>query len=280
MDMIHRAPMLASRFLAVLCLVAACVCGAQAQTLPYHADPSAREDAFEVESVPAIRFLTSTGFPPFNYRDAEGELIGFHVDLARAICAVLEISCTVQAWPWDQVADALAGNQGDALLAGLTMNRITAERFDFSSIYLMLPGRFVTRAGDAPAFRVDALANERIAVREGSAHARFLSDYLPEAEPVAFETEIAALEAVRDEEVGAYFGDGLRAAFWLNENDGCCDFAGEPYFNRRLFGAGFAAAVPAGRGQVRAAINFALHRLKSNGKLDELYLRWFPVSFY
>ncbi len=278
--MIHRALMFVSRVIAALCFLAMCALGAQAQTLPYHADPSAREDAFDTGSIPAIRFLTSTGFPPFNYRDSDGELIGFHVDLARAICDVLEISCTVQAWPWDQVADALASNQGDALLAGLTMNRITAERFDFSSIYLMLPGRFVTRVEDAPGFDIDDLAGTRIAVREGSAHAQFLADDVGAAEAVPFETEVAALEALREGDIDVYFGDGMRAAFWINENNGCCDFAGEPYFNPRLFGPGFTAAVPAGRGQVRTAINFALQRLKRNDKLDELYLRWFPVSFY
>ena len=35
-------------------------------------------------AVPAIRFLTTADFPPFNYRDESGELVGFNVDLARA----------------------------------------------------------------------------------------------------------------------------------------------------------------------------------------------------
>ena len=70
-----------------------------AQALPYHADPSARDIAPGLAAVPAIRFLTTADFPPFNYRDADGQLIGFNVDLARAICEDLSIACTIQAWP-------------------------------------------------------------------------------------------------------------------------------------------------------------------------------------
>ena len=94
--------------------------------------------------VPAIRFLTSADFPPFNYRDETGQLTGFNYDLAKEICAILEVACTVQAWPFEQLPDALADNQGDALIAGLAISDETAARFDFSNPYLMLPARFVT----------------------------------------------------------------------------------------------------------------------------------------
>lgn len=253
---------------------------AMAQNLPFHTDPSAREAAPDLTMVPAIRFLTSIDFPPFNYRDAGGQLIGFHVDLSKAICAELDISCTVQAWPWEQVGDALADNQGDVLLAGLSINATNAERFDFSHIYMMLPARFVTTADAVRNFSPDQLTDKRVAVRAGTSHARFLSKYLPDVRQVDFATEVEALTAMQGGDTDAYFGDAMRASFWLNENPDCCAFAGEAYFNSTFFGQGLAAAIPAGRGAVREAFDYALTRLQKNGKLDELYLRWFPVSFY
>ncbi|UJQ93031.1 transporter substrate-binding domain-containing protein [Mariluticola halotolerans] len=268
------------RVLISLCFLLGFSAAALAQALPFHADPSAREEAADLAGVPAIRFLTSADFPPFNYRDDGGELVGFHIDLAKAICTVLDVSCTVQAWPWDQVADALASNQGDVLLAGLAIDEISAEQFDFSSLYLMLPGRFVTMRDVAADFTATMPGDKKIAVRDGSAHARFLQANMPARELVPFDNEILALEAVREGEVDAYFGDAMRASFWLNESGNCCAFAGDPYFSPHWFGEGLAAAIPAGRGNVRNAVNTALAQLKRNGKLDELYLRWFPVSFY
>lgn len=274
----HIAPMtaLAAAVLTALLMAAP----APGQGLPSHADPSAREDLPDLAEVPAIRFLTTADFPPFNYRDASGELIGFNIDLALAICDVLDVSCTMQAWPWEQVADALTDNQGDALIAGLALTPENGERFDFSSIYLALPGRFVTRNERAANFDPATLANRTVAAREGSTHAAFVRRYVTGAELVEFETEIAALEAVAAGEADAYFGDGMRASFWLNEHLECCSFAGEPYFRTDFFGEGFALAVPAGHDAVREAIDWALMRLMRGGRLDEIYLRWFPVSFY
>lgn len=253
---------------------------ALAQPLPYHADPDAREVLPSASAVPAIRFLTTADFPPFNFRDASGELIGFNIDLARRICSEVNVACTIQAWPWDQAANALADRQGDALIAGLAMTEETGARFDFSQTYLALPGRFVTRVSDIEGFRLDKLRGKTVAVRAGSAHAAFMSRYLPEVEQRAFPTELAALDAVKAGTVSAFFGDALRAGFWINDNLACCGFAGDPYFRPELFGDGLAVAVPAGQDSVRHAIDWALIRLKENGTLDELYLRWFPIGFY
>ena len=251
-----------------------------AQSMPYHADPDAREILPSLTPVPAIRFLTTADFPPFNFRDQTGNLVGYNIDLAKRICAEVDVACTIQAWPWDQAANALSDSQGDALIAGLALTEENGLLFDYSSVYLALPGRFVTRAEDAEAFRPEALDDERVGVRAGSAHAQFLERYLPDVETVTFETEIAGLEAVKSGTLDAWFGDAMRASFWLNENLGCCGFAGDAYFRPNLFGEGFTIAVPAGHDPVRHAIDWALVRLKENGALDELYLRWFPVGFY
>lgn len=264
-----------------LSLLLATPIAALGQALPYHVDPGARDVVPNLAAVPTIRFLTTADYPPFNFRDQNGELVGFNVDLARAICDDLGISCTVQAWPWEQAANALADRQGDALIAGLALTLETGERFDFSAIYMMLPGRFVTAAAAATEnFDPATLSGKRVGVREGSAHAAFLSRYFADATAVPFETEVVALDALARNEVEAVFSDALRASFWLNQHAGCCAFAGQPYFRPDLFGEGLAVAVPPGQDPVRLAIDHALSRLKRSGVFDEIFLRWFPVGFY
>lgn len=253
---------------------------ALAQALPYHADPSARDLVPNLAAVPNIRFLTTADFPPFNYRDKSGELVGFNVDLSRAICADLNITCTIQAWPWEQATKALEDGQGDALIAGLAMTPENGAVLDFSNIYLMLPGRFVMQRPASATFDPAQLSGKTIAVRKGSTHETFVARYLPDANQAPYDTEIDALEALRDGNADAYFGDAMRASFWLNANPDCCEFAGQPYFRPDLFGEGLSVAVPAGHDAVRLAIDYSLVRLKKSGVLDELYLRWFPVGFY
>ena len=133
---------------------------ATAQALPYHADPSGRDLVPNLAAVPSIRFLTTADFPPFNYRDKTGELIGFNIDLARAVCADLTITCTMQAWPWEQAGKALEDGQGDALIAGVAMTPETGALYDFTNIYLMLPGRFVMLKDAVGQFRAGATGGQ------------------------------------------------------------------------------------------------------------------------
>lgn len=272
------------RFFSLLLLMLSLAIGsagaAPAPALPNFADPSARDIALDATPVASIRFLTTADFPPFNYRDKSGALVGYNIDLARAICSELKIGCTIQAWPWAQASKALADNQGDALVAGLALTPENGAMFDFSNIYLGLPARFVTRLDATGPFEPTKLDGKTVAVRQGTVHADFVRRYLPGAKLAPYPSEPEALAAVAAGAADAYFGDGLRAAFWLNDHPGCCGFAGAPYFRPDLFGEGMAIAVPAGHDAVRAALNAALVRLKRNGVLDDLYLRWFPVGFY
>jgi len=247
---------------------------------PNNFDPVAREQNLDLSGIVAIRFLTSANYPPFNYRSNEGELVGFNIDLANAICENLQIGCTLQAWPWEQLGDALADFQGDAMIAGLAITEQNGERFDFSQIYMMLPARFVTQSEQVTNFAPNMLDGKMIGVRKGSAHAIFVDRYIPEAQIIEYTSEFAGLEALKASEIYAYFGDGLRLSVWLNQNPDCCEFAGDPYFNSELFGQGMAIAFAQKQDQVRRAINYALFRLKREGVLDELYLRWFPIGFY
>src|SRR5690242_13358268 len=56
----------------------------------------------------AIRFLTESDFPPFNYYDEDNLLTGFNVDVARAICLELDAACDIQVRSWPALLPSLA----------------------------------------------------------------------------------------------------------------------------------------------------------------------------
>lgn len=253
---------------------------ASAQQFPNFVDPSAREETPDFTLVPALRFLTSPDFPPFNFWDENKQLIGFHIDLARALCEILEAKCTIQSWPWDLAADALNDNQGDAFIGGMAINQENVERFDFTDIYLQFPARLVARQKDFKPTTTTTWKSAHIAVRKDSSHEKYLARYLKDANITSYATEIEALKALNAGEVDIFFGDGMRAAFWMNEKADCCLFVGDPFFDTEFFGLGLAIAVPRDLDSVRLALNWALAKLSRQGTVEEFYLRWFPVNFY
>jgi polar amino acid transport system substrate-binding protein len=229
-----------------------------------------------------IRFVTPADYPPFNFLDAAGRLTGFNVDLARAICDELALPCTIQARPWNDLLIALGDDRADAAIAGVALTTETAALARFSDVYLKLPGRFVVRRGLRLNISPEELANRRVAVVAGSAHEAFLQTYFPAVRIQPHPTALEAEAALRLGDADVLFGDGLQLAFWLEGIDAadCCIFAGGPYLDSHFFGEGLAVAVAPDDNDLRVAINGALAALAADGTYAELYLRYFPLSFY
>ena len=246
-------------------------------------DPKRRVERPAAGAVPAIRFLTTDGFPPFNFLDANGRLTGFNVDLARAICSELAVPCTIQARQWDDLTNHLADKTADAVIAGIAISTESRKTLDFSDVYLRLPARFVVRRSEAKLdISPEGLRGHTLAVVTGTAHEAYLASMFPEIGRKLYPTAEAARDAVKSGAADAHFGDGLQLSFWLAStaaND-CCVFAGGPYLESRFFGQGYAIAFAKGSTNLKHAVNAALQAIYEKGIYTELYLRYFPVGFF
>ncbi|OYY08836.1 MAG: ABC transporter substrate-binding protein [Rhizobiales bacterium 17-65-6] len=240
-----------------------------------------RPDASQLPAT--IRFLTTDDFPPFNFLAADGALMGFNLDLARAVCAELGATCTLQTVPFEDLLTDLDENKGDAIIAGLAATPAVRQRADFSERYLGTPARFVGRTGTAlRAATPEQVANKSVAVVAGTAHEAYLRAFFPEAGIRPYPDAAAAREALRTGEVDLLFGDGIGLALWLNgaASQSCCRFVGGPFTESRYFGDGLAIALKPGNDQLRRALDYALQRVWEKGVYADLYLRWFPIGFY
>lgn len=277
------------RRLAILALLALLAAAAPARTqepaIPQFWDVKERLIKPDISGFARVRFLTTTDFPPFNYIDANGLLSGLHVDLARAICRTLEIldRCQIQALPWEELEPALERNEGDALIAGLAITPDKREKYAFTRSYLRFPARFVTGRNAVLEEPLDrAVAGLRVGVIDGSEHEAMLRDYFPAARPVTYSKAEWMFGDLKEGQLNAVFGDGMRLAFWLAgpEAGDCCRFAGGPYLAPEYFGAGLAIAVRGEDAALADAFDYALREINIDGTFAELYLRYFPVSFF
>ncbi len=76
-------------------------------------------------SAEKIKIGTEGAYPPWNSKDASGNLIGFEVELAQELCAIMKYDCTIVEQDWDGMIPALVMRKFDAIMAGMS---ITAER--------------------------------------------------------------------------------------------------------------------------------------------------------
>ncbi|MEO9526958.1 transporter substrate-binding domain-containing protein [Roseibium sp.] len=275
----------AARILTALTCLVAIATPALAQQpdvrVPNFWDPKAVHD--RPSAIPdKIQFLATDDYPPFVFRDPQGRLTGFNVDLARALCQELGSSCALRIKDFDVLLPALEEEEGDAIISGLSRSRSATRRLNFTEDYLKLPARFIVPAQAAADFDEQALAGLSVAVETGSRYEAFARRFWPEAEITPFETAREAREAVKSGAADAHFGDGLSLSFWLpgEAAGGCCAFAGGPWLEPGYFDEGLAIATRASDPERAAALSYALRQLYQKGIYRELYLRYFPLSFY
>lgn len=256
-----------------------------AENTPRYFDPELRISAPPLSGLPRLRFLTSLDFPPFNFADANKRPTGMNVELARAICAVLEIEakCEIQALPWRNIETALVAKRGEAIIAGTAITDAKRSEFGLSYPYFRFPGRFLavrgTTLGNGDSFQ-EKLGDKKVAVVAKSAHEAMLKTYFPAAQPIASQDVQAVYKSLQDGDVEFAFVDGVSASFWLSSSSAanCCSFVGGPYYSEKYLGIGMAVATRKEDTLLLQAINSALKTIEENGKYQEIFERYFPNS--
>lgn len=271
--------------MAVSCTMPVAAQQAPSTSLPVLFDARERLPKPDLSTLVRLRFLTSVDFPPFNFADQNGKLSGFHVDLAREICDELGISdkCQIQALPFEELQGALSASQGDAVIAGVAVTPELRKSFAFSRPFLMLPARFVRNLKVPIDGRTAAaLAGHSVGVVKGTTHEAMLSAFFPAIKPVPFDDKDALLAAVKDGKVDAAFADGLQLSFWVSSPSAekCCALFDGPYLSQQFLGEGMTIMLREQDADLTAAINHALATLSRNGRLQEIYLRYFPYGLY
>lgn len=230
-----------------------------------------------------IRFLTDSDFPPFNFYDEDGVLVGFNVDLARAICLELGTSCDIKARPWEELFAGLKNGEADAVIAAHKVTASALKDVDFTDRYFHTPGRFAGRR-EQPQIEMSpsGLDGKRIAVARGTAHEAFLKAFFRDSPLAIYENADLAREALAAGKADFIFDDGISLAFWLNGtlSRQCCEMRGGPFLEPKFFGDGISIAVPKTDPGIRLLLNKALDRVRASGRFEELVQRYFPVRIY
>jgi len=246
-------------------------------------DSAAAEQTTEPTRRVVVRFLTESDFPPFNFYDEDGVLVGFNVDVARAICLELNTACDIKVRPWGELLLALRRGEADAVIAAHAVTPQALAMVDFTDRYFYTPGRFAGKLGGEPIqMTPEGLESKRIGVAKNTAHEAYLKAFFRSSAIKSYESADLARDALIQGEVDYVFDDGISLIFWLHgtASKRCCEMKGGPYLEPKYFGDGIAIAVPKNDQQIKTLINGALARLRANGRLDELVERYFPVKVY
>ena len=111
-----------------------------------------------------------TDFDPMDYKDANGEWIGFDADLARKVCEKLGVEAKFQEIEWDKKEIELNAKTIDAIWNGLTVTEERKENMGFSKSYVRNKQVVVIKADNKDKYTDEAsMAGASCAAESGSA---------------------------------------------------------------------------------------------------------------
>ena len=142
----------------------------------------------QAQAEDVLRIGVEGAYPPFSEKTASGELIGFDIEVANALCEKMGRKCELVEQDWDGIIPALLAKKYDAIVASMSITEERKKRVDFTDKYYNTPAKFVAAENSGLSDSPDALAGKRIGVQRGTIHQCYMEKKFPNAELVLYGT--------------------------------------------------------------------------------------------
>lgn len=229
-------------------------------------------------TIKTLSFATEATYPPFEVVSPNGNLEGFDIDVANAICETLKIKCAFINQPFDSLIPNLNIGKFNAIIAAMNITPPRAKAVDFSKEYYKSSASVVAENGTNFTMNASGLKGKTIGVQQGTTFFQYLKNTYGNSIQVKTYANIQnAFIDMSSGRIDAVMGDTLIMQQWLiKRGNGKYHFIGKAITDERYFGAGYGIAVKKGNNNTLNLINKALVILQKNGKLKQIEEKHFP----
>lgn len=227
----------------------------------------------------SYRIATEGSYPPWSFKDAQGVLQGWDVDIANALCEKMRAKCEIVAQDWDGIIPGLIARKYDMIVASMAITPQRRERVAFSAKYKDTVSRFIARKGTGPEVSPAALKGRRIGVQRGSVQAAYLAQNYRDSDLKFYDTPQAAELDLVAGRVEYILGNMVTYHVGFLKTPEAKDFAFVgPDLKGGLLGEGNAIAVRKDDGHTLARVNAALEAIRADGTYDRITAKYFPFK--
>lgn len=123
----------------------------------------------EVQQRGSLRIAVEGTYPPFNFRDEQGKLTGFDVEIAEGLAAKLGVKPAFTTTEWSGILAGLQAGKYDLIVNQVAATDKRRETFDFSAPYVVSSPQLVIRANETRPLATPAdLKGKKVGVGQGS----------------------------------------------------------------------------------------------------------------
>ncbi|MFV8570107.1 transporter substrate-binding domain-containing protein [Marinobacter sp. SBS5] len=219
-----------------------------------------------------LRIAFDVPYEPFEYKDDNGELTGFEVELATAMCKELEANCEFVIQAWDGMIPGLIARKFDLIMSSMSITEERAKRVLFSDPYYITPGGwFGPESFNTDVTDMKAMKGKTVGVQRGTTMDTYVTENMHGV--VSIKRYTTAEDMVLDLEgqrIDAAFVDYPVGEQTILNRDGFKE-VGEAV----KLGEGVGVAMRKRDAELAKEINAALKTLKENGTYDTIMAKYF-----
>ncbi|MCK0744512.1 transporter substrate-binding domain-containing protein [Chromohalobacter nigrandesensis] len=230
-----------------------------------------------------VRIAVDVPYPPFEYRNADGELAGFEIDLGNELCQRAKLDCEWVVQGWDGIIPGLLSRKYDAILSSMRITPAREQQVRFTEPYAMSPKVWVARRGsDIDIDDMETLKGLSVGVQRGTTQDNYVAErYSDTLDIQRYSTAADVALDLQSQRLDLAFLNYPVALDTLEVDNTDSDFVQlGPQINspESIFGKGNAIAVRPRDKALANTFNQALDSIYTDGTFVELMEQYFDYD--
>lgn len=216
-----------------------------------------------------LKVATEGTFSPFSYYNDKNELVGYDVDVARAVAEKLGLKIEFLTAPWDAMLAAFDAGKADAVFNQVSITDERKKKYEYSVPYTVVYGAIIVHKDNNDIKSFEDLKGKKNADSATSNWAQVAKKY--GAQNVTVDSFAKSMELLIARRVDTVVRDNTVFYDFLKQRpDAPIKIAA------KLKDVDYSAAiVQKGNKELANQISKALNELKAEGKLKEISLKYF-----
>lgn len=216
-----------------------------------------------------VRIATDATWPPFEYVDEQTmEIVGFDIDLIKAIAEEAGLEIEILNVAWDPLLAGIAQCQYDAAISAMTITAERKEAMLFSNPYFEAGQLVIVEFDNTDIKSKEDLGGKTVGAQIGTTGS-FEVEKIAGATLKTYDDIGLAMQDLMNGQIDAVIADNPLAMGYANANPDKLKTVGA-VFTSEYYGIAVCKSKP----ELLDRINEGLAKVKAEGLIDELILKW------
>ncbi len=223
-----------------------------------------------------LTFFVLQNSPLMSFHNDSGELVGFNVDVGRALCAIMKVQCQIKETTLANMVDQIASGEGDFGVASLSVTPERSKKVGFTIPYFREGTFWVSRTP------MDKSKGIKVATVSGSTQSKWVTQRSAEMAwnivtakanadlpDILLTDKAEAAIAPISPAINMMRNDKLREKGFIVSAINAPELAGPT-----------SIAVNPAKLKLREQLDAAIQEISNNGQLDRLNSKYFPFRMF